>query len=414
MNDRRKHILYVIHRFWPHPGGSEQLVYEFARRSVRDGFCVTVFTTDAWDPESFHKNESKRLAAGVEIHEGMQIIRFPIRTIPLQFKVMGILSKIPISMMQWIWGYPHVFVPAYLREIFVRRPRYDLIVAGVLPFSHLLYPASWLARHYHTPLICLPLIHTGGKEKSPSNRYLTSPNIRLLKRADAILTATESENQALERLGISPDKISTVGVGIDPARLEGGLGNRFREKYQIDGPMVLQISTLTRVKGCMDLLEAMKRLWDTGHNAKLVLIGQITSDFEAYWLSQPPSVYERALLLGFVNEETKKDALAACDIFVMASNAESFGAVFLEAWLYGKPVIGADAGGIPYVIAEGQDGLLVRFGDPGALFEGIRKLLNDEGLRRSLGEKGRAKLMTCFTLDKVCERMSAASKQFLG
>src|SRR5512139_3454942 len=134
-----------------------------------------------------------------------------------------------------------------------------------------------------------------------------------------------------------------------------GRGQRFRKKYRIQGKMVLQISTQTHDKGSPHLIEAMKQLWQRGMDVSLVLIGQTMNDFDAYFLGQPPWVYEKTLVLDFIDEETKKDALDACDVFVMPSKADSFGVVYLEAWLYKKPVIGVYAGGIPDVITEGKD-----------------------------------------------------------
>jgi glycogen synthase len=409
-----KKILYVVHRFWPHPGGSERLFYEFARRSKEDGYEVTVFTTDAWDPASYHQPEKQRLPAGVSTHDGMQIHRFAIKTIPLQFKALGAISLLPSDPIRLLFGQPHVLLPDYLRQVFVRRPHFDLIIAGVLPHSHLIYPAAWLARRRRTPWICVPLIHTGEDHHSPLRGYLTPPQVRLMKRADAIVTATEAENRALIARRFDPAKIHVAGVGVEPDDLAGGSGTRFRETYRVSGPMVLQISTQTAAKGSITIVEAMKRLWADGSDATLVLIGQVTDEFERYFLAQPASVYERTVVLGFADEQTKKDALDACQLFVMASVAESFGAVYLEAWLYGKPVIGARAGGVPDVIAEGRDGLLVPFNDAAALAGSISRLLSDDDLQRAVGQAGREKVFARYTYDKVWRRMNRVIEEVLA
>ena len=397
--------LYVVHRFWPHPGGSERLFYEFARRSADGGDEVTVFTTDAWDPESFHKPEKKRLAAGESTHEGMRIRRFALKTIPLQFKALGALSLLPADPVRLLFGQPHILLPGFLREMAWRRPQFDLIIAGVLPYSHLMYPAAWLARRRRIPWIAVPLIHTGADHEVPLRGYLTPPQLKLMKGADAIVTATEAENRALIARGFDPARIHAVGVGVRPETVAGGSGSRFRDIYRLAGPLVLQISTQTPAKGSVVLVEAMKRLWASGSDAKLVLIGQVTDEFDRYFLAQPPSVYERTVVLGYTDEQTKKDALDACDVLVMASTADSFGAVYLEAWLYGKPVIGARAGGVPEVISDGEDGLLVPFNDAGALAEAVEALLRDGARRRLYGEAGRRKALSRYTDDMVWQRM---------
>jgi len=402
----RKRVLLVVHRFWPHPGGSERLFYNVAKRLAARGLEVTVFTTNAWHPESYHKPRKERLRAGVETHEGLTIRRFGISNIPLQFKVLRAVSLLPVDGLSLLSGSPYVFLPGYLREVFLARPRFDLIIAGVLPYGHLIYPAAWLARHHQIPWVCVPLVHTGVAGGRPSPGYLTRPQVRLMGRADAIVTATEAENRALEARGLDPSKLHRVGVGVDPDEAAGGEAGRFRERFHVGGPMVLQVSTLTRAKGACDLVEAMKLLWASGSDAKLVLVGPAMGDFENYLSSQPPHVRERTLFLGFTDEPTKKDALAACDVFVMASSADSFGTVYLEAWLYGKPVIGADAGGVPYVVSPEQDGLLVKFGRPRELADALSRLLTDEELRHRMGEQGRVKVLRNYTWDKVFGRLA--------
>jgi glycogen synthase len=410
----RKRVLLVVHRFWPHPGGSERLFYNLATRLAGVGLEITVFTTDAWHPESYHKARKPRLTAGVETHGGLTIRRFGIRNIPLQFKVLRAVSLLPFEPLRLLSGSPYVLIPDYLREVFRGRPEFDLVVAGLLPYTHLIYPAAWLARRQGIPWVCVPLTHTGVAGGGPSPGYLTGPQVRLLRDADAVVTATDAEGRALEARGLSPSKIHRVGVGVDPEGFAGGDARRFRERFRLDGPVVLQVSTLSRAKGASDLVEAMKLLWASGGDAKLVLVGPPMADFENYFASQPGHVRERTLFLGFTDEATKKDAFAACDVFAMASSADSFGTVYLEAWLSGKPVVGADAGGIPYVVTRGRDGLLVSFGRPRELADAISLLLADAGLRDRMGERGRRKVLDEYTWDVVFGRFARVLEPLLA
>lgn len=400
----RKHALLVVHRFWPHPGGSERLFYNLAKRLECDGLEITVFTTNAWHPESYHRPDKQRLDVGFEDHEGMTIRRFRIRNVPLQFKTLRVLSWLPFESVKLLMGSPYVLVPGYLHEVFRNRPKFDIIVAGVLPYTHLIYPAAWLARFHRIPWICVPLVHTGVAGGDPSPGYLTAPQVSLLKEASAIVTATQIESNALAARGIDSSRIHRVGVGIDPKEFVGGEGKRFRERFDLEGPIVLQVSTLSRAKGVTDLIEAMKILWQSGSDAHLVLIGPSMDDFEKYLASQAAWVREKISRLGITDEDIKKDAFAACDVFVMASSADSFGTVYLEAWLYGKPVIGAEAGGVPEVISRDSDGLLVKFGDYQNLADAVSRLLADPELSRRLGEEGRRKVLEEYTWDEVFGR----------
>jgi glycosyltransferase involved in cell wall biosynthesis len=87
----------------------------------------------------------------------------------------------------------------------------------------------------------------------------------------------------------------------------------------------------------------------------------------------------------------------------MPSRTDSFGIVYLEAWLYRKPVIGARAWGVSDVIEDGVDGRLVPFDDPGALAEALSVLLKRPALRSEMGARGEAKVYRLHTWDKKYE-----------
>src|ERR1044072_6961809 len=152
----RKRALLVVHRFWPHPGGSERLFYNVARRLADKGLEITVFTTDAWHPESYHSPRKQRLRSGLETHENLTIRRFGIRNIPLQFKVLRVLSWLPVEVVSLLSGSPYVLVPGYLLEVFRKRPKFDIIIAGVLPYTHLIDRKSTRLHSSHTDISRMP------------------------------------------------------------------------------------------------------------------------------------------------------------------------------------------------------------------------------------------------------------------
>jgi len=90
------------------------------------------------------------------------------------------------------------------------------------------------------------------------------------------------------------------------------------------------------------------------------------------------------------------------------SQDDSFGIVLLEAWLHGRPVVGARAGGIPEVITDGQTGLLVPFGDAAALVDAISWLLDHPAEAAEMGAAGRATTLQRWTWDAVYRRVVTA------
>lgn len=88
------------------------------------------------------------------------------------------------------------------------------------------------------------------------------------------------------------------------------------------------------------------------------------------------------------------------DLFVLASENETFGQVFIESMACGLPVIGTKVGGIPEIISDNRNGFLVRPRDASSLAQKIEKLLNDDILRKKFIEAGIKTIQDKFTLEE--------------
>jgi glycosyltransferase involved in cell wall biosynthesis len=113
-------------------------------------------------------------------------------------------------------------------------------------------------------------------------------------------------------------------------------------------------------------------------------------------------------LLGVISPEEKRDLFDAADIVALPSRTESFGIVFVEAWANRKPVIAADAGAVPELVRDEENGLLVPFGDVPALAGAITRLLDDQRLARSLAERGYQLATERYTWAAVHDRVKIA------
>jgi glycogen(starch) synthase len=208
-------------------------------------------------------------------------------------------------------------------------------------------------------------------------------------------------------------------VGVNPDAVLGGDGARFREKYRIDGPIVFFAGTAAYDKGTMHLVEAMEKMWGRGEWGRgeqplaptLVIAGPQLSQFQKFFAGRPSETRRRTRVLGFIPDGDKRDLFAAGDVFVLPSRTDSFGIVYLEAWLYNKPVIGAQAGGVPAVITEGRDGFLVKFGDTDELATRIEQLLTDRALAHCFGGAGHAKVLNELTWDKKYMQVRAVYEE---
>lgn len=272
--------------------------------------------------------------------------------------------------------------------------RYEVIHVTPSPFA-LVYLVWKACKALGKPFVCSPFIHF----EDP--RFKNPLLWKALKDATLVIACSNYEKEGMTKMGIDPSKIHLIPMGINSNEWETADGERFRRKYRLKGKkLILFAGPKGYDKGALHLLNAVQRLREKMEDLVLVSIGLPTRE----WKKKRNLLSEDNLLdLGYVSEEEKRDAFAACDIFVLPSRYDSFGIVYLEAWRCGKPVIGAKVGAIPEVIEEDRDGLLVEFGDVEQLTSKMLYLLNHPGLCKEMGENGRRKVIERFNWEKNIE-----------
>ena len=109
-----------------------------------------------------------------------------------------------------------------------------------------------------------------------------------------------------------------------------------------------------------------------------------------------------------------RDWLERADVFVHTSRWEGFGIVLLEAMLAGLPVVATRVSAVPEVVADGETGILVEPGDHTALAKAVGALLVDGERATALGEAGRRRARTEFSVGRMAERTRALYDDVLG
>lgn len=185
---------------------------------------------------------------------------------------------------------------------------------------------------------------------------------------------------------------------------------------------VLFVGRLESRKGIDVLFEAIVRVFERYDNAVLDIVGDDTilkpdgSTYKADFLKLelPRNIRSRIVFHGRVEEDELRQFYKNCDIFVAPSRYESFGLVFLEALMFGKPVIGCNAGGMPEVIKHGETGFLVPPGDADKLSIALEKLLSDPALFHAMGEAARKDYEERFTERAELPDLEASVKRLRG
>jgi glycosyltransferase involved in cell wall biosynthesis len=147
-------------------------------------------------------------------------------------------------------------------------------------------------------------------------------------------------------------------------------------------------------KGAFDLIKAFAALPEQQRNrAKLVLAGN--GDVEmAQQLVRELGLEEQVTVLSWISPADRDQLLANADAFVLPSYNEGLPMSMLEAMAWGVPAIVTPVGGIPEVIADKQNGLLVQPGNQQQLVQAMQSLIEDEGLRLALGTAGRTRVQS--------------------
>ena len=166
-------------------------------------------------------------------------------------------------------------------------------------------------------------------------------------------------------------------------------------------PSILYLGALSRAKGVLDLLTAVKDLRRAGIPFHLVLAGGWASEEDRREIEaviEVEELGENISLPGVVSGETKREVLREADLLVFPGiQAEGLPLVILEAMSAGLPVIATPRGAIEDAVVPGQTGEIVPVGDPIRLAQAISDLIGDPELCAELGRAGRARFLDHFT-----------------
>jgi glycosyltransferase involved in cell wall biosynthesis len=201
-----------------------------------------------------------------------------------------------------------------------------------------------------------------------------------------------------------PEKIRTILNGIDFERVKvsgGDASSRIRREFNAEDAYVLLIcARLHPEKGYEYLLDAMP-LIKARTNKRTILLVAGRGTFEAEYRARVKALgcEDEVKFLGF--RKDVPDLMAAADLVLLPSVAEAFGLVLAEALYLGTPVVATRVGGIPEIIDDGVDGVLVPPQDSEALANAIVELLHDPDRRRAMSGTAKNKVIERFQFEAM-------------
>jgi len=180
--------------------------------------------------------------------------------------------------------------------------------------------------------------------------------------------------------------------GIDPSDFEG-----LPERASTT-PTILFVGGLEPRKGLEYLVHSLEYVLDEVPSARLVAVAKtgFRGTDEVGWFKVLADRLGLAEHIDFLESVTQAELLrlyAECDILVLPSKTEGWGLALMEAMACKKPVVASRVGGVPELVRDGVDGVLVEAGDVQGLSKAIVKLLKDPGLRTRMGEAGALRVL---------------------
>ncbi len=212
----------------------------------------------------------------------------------------------------------------------------------------------------------------------------------VLANADATTALNTDMQSKLQELFTGD--VTIIPNGIDRGFMEKhqGSGNRmeyagYKRQQHAGKKVILFVGRLAEVKGLEFLLSAFKTILSSREDVVLLLVGDGPEGDALISLSKELDIDKNTEFMGEIPHDDLGMFLSIADIFVLPSLSEGDPHVIKEAMAFGLPIIASRVGGIPEILAEGRNGLLIEPGNPDDLAGKLEMLLSDEEMRTRIG-----------------------------
>ena len=204
------------------------------------------------------------------------------------------------------------------------------------------------------------------------------------------------------------NKLFVSPLGVDPEHFAARAERPAPEVFEI-----LCVGRLTPAKGQHLLIDTVERLGQRGCKVRLHLVGD-GPDEASLRAHAAASAFPHSIVFeGAVNQDRIRSLYEAADLFCLPSFAEGVPVVLMEAMAMEIPCVSTHITGIPELIRDGIDGILVAPADLDGLVEALARLMGDDVLRKWLGRSGRARVLECYDLRRNVERLAALFDELL-
>ncbi len=239
---------------------------------------------------------------------------------------------------------------------------------------------------------------------APVTDFYISVSAIIVKKAIAAGIA-EPERFRTIYSGMELDWFLNAKFDVDAVKLEFGI--------PLDAPVVGKIARLFELKGHDQLMDAAPEIVRRVPNVRFFLIGDGVLLGHLQERARGYGILENFVFAGLIDRERIPEMISAMDVVVHTSLREGLARVLPQSLAMGKPCVSFDIDGAPEVVIPGHTGYLVEPLDSAGLADGVSRLLEDEALRRELGENGKKHVDPNFRAEKMVADISEVYQMLL-
>jgi glycosyltransferase involved in cell wall biosynthesis len=234
------------------------------------------------------------------------------------------------------------------------------------------------------------------------------------RQVDCFIAASEAIRRILLGDGVPAERTTTVHEGIDVEHVLAAPTVNVHEAFWLPhrAPVVGSVAALVPHKGQRHLVEAAQLVVRQVPDARFVILGEGELREQLERQVRDHHLEKHVFLPGFRTDVL--GCIKGFDVFALSSVTEGLGTSLLDAMACSKPIVATSVGGIPEVVVDGENGLLVTPRNHSAMADAIVRLLTDEGLRGRMGEAGFARVRERFTVERMVSETAAVYARVAG